>query len=380
MQNRLCLEKGVPQRVALFRALQLGDMLCAVPALRALRAALPRANITLIGLPWAKSFVERFSRYVDGFVAFPGYPGLPEQPARIEQFPPFLAAIQNAHFDLTIQMHGSGVLTNPLALLFGARRTAGFFPPGEYCPDEQYFLAYPANDSEVRRLLSLVEFLGAPPQGEELEFPLTAADYQALAAIDTVPALRPGTYACVHPGARYVSRRWWPERFALVADALAAQGLHIVLTGSAEEITLTQTVAQAMRAPALDLAGRTNLGALGALLSHARVLICNDTGVSHLAAALQVPSVVIASGSDPDRWAPLDQHRHRVVYSPIDCRPCHHFSCPIGHPCAAGVTPESVLAQAQALLSEQRLEFSSQPTAAEAPATSQMFSHRRNFS
>jgi ADP-heptose:LPS heptosyltransferase len=380
MQNRLCLEEGSLQRVALFRALQLGDMLCAVPALRALRVALPRAKITLIGLPWAKSFVERFSCYVDGFVAFPGYPGLPEQPAYIEQFPSFLAAIQNTRFDLIIQMHGSGVLTNPLTLLFGARHTTGFFLPGEYCPDERYFLAYPANDSEIRRLLGLVGFLGVPPQGEELEFPLTTADYQALAAIDKASALRSGAYVCVHPGARYLSRRWWPERFALVADALAAQGLHIVLTGSTEERTLTQTVAQAMRAPALDLAGQTSLGALSALLSHARLLICNDTGVSHLAAALHVPSVVIASGSDPDRWAPLDQYRHRVVYSPIDCRPCQHFSCPIGHPCAAGVTPEIVLTQAQALLSEQHLEFSSQPTAVGAAAIRQTFSHRRNFS
>jgi ADP-heptose:LPS heptosyltransferase len=336
--------------VAVFRALALGDLLCAVPALRALRAALPDAEITLIGLSWAESFARRFSRYLDGFIAFPGYPGLPESPARIKAIPAFLADVQARRFDLALQLHGSGGITNPLVSLFGARQSAGYVVPGEYCPDPERFLPYPADEPEVRVHLRLMAFLGVPLQGEALEFPLSEADDAALGALPEVRDLRAGEYICVHPGARLRSRRWPPERFAAVADALAGCGVRVVLTGSAGEADLTRAVAAAMRAPALDLAGRTDLGALAALVRDARLLISNDTGLSHVAAALRVPSVVIASGSDVRRWAPLDRVRHRLLWHDVACRPCAHEECPIGHPCALGVPVSAVVAEAERLL------------------------------
>jgi ADP-heptose:LPS heptosyltransferase len=105
-----------------------------------------------------------------------------------------------------------------------------------------------------------------------------------------------------------------------------------------------------MLQPALDLAGRTTLGGLAALLSRARLLVSNDTGVSHIAAAMRTPSVVIACGSDPQRWAPLDRERHRVLWRDVECRPCAHRECPIGHPCALGVPARQVLDEIRSLV------------------------------
>jgi ADP-heptose:LPS heptosyltransferase len=158
-----------------------------------------------------------------------------------------------------------------------------------------------------------MEHLGFPSTGEDLEFPLYEDDFARLSQVHRAGSLKPGAYACVHPGAADPLRRWSPENFAAVADRLATEGLQIVLTGTAQERRLTAAVARRMKAPALDLAGQTDLGSLAALLSRARLLVCNDTGVSHLAAALHVPSVVVFTATDPARWAPLNGNLHRVV-------------------------------------------------------------------
>jgi len=324
-------------KIAIFRALQLGDVLCAVPAVRAVRAAYPQARIALVGLPWARVLARRFSRYFDGFLEFPGFPGMPERAPNVPAIPQFFTDARREQFDLVLQMHGSGELSNPLAVLMGGTLSAGFYRPGHYRPDAQRYFEWRDDEHEVLRWLRLVRSLGIEPQGEALEFPLGSGDWAEWRA------LRLGEYAVLHPGSQLASRRWPPARFAEVGDALAAEGLQIVLTGTRAEREVIEKVKRAMREPAIDLAGRTGLGTLGAVIARARLLVCNDTGVSHIAAASRTPSVVIACGSDPKRWAPLDRNRHRVLYHEVACRPCAHAECPIGHPCALGVSARQVL-------------------------------------
>lgn len=304
-----------PKNIVVFRALQLGDMLCAVPALRALRAACPDARITLIGLPWAKVLLTRYPRYLDDFIAFPGFPGMPEQAGDAAAFPGFVATVRARGFDLAIQMHGDGRITNSVVRQFGAGCAAGFeLAPGSAAPG---FLPYPERGSEIHRLLELTDFLGAPAQGEHLEFPLNTSDEDELLNSGVAPGLAPGRYICLHAGARSEARRWPPDRFAAVGDRLyEAHGLPLVLTGSQFETELTSKVKRAMRAPAVDAAAPISAGALAALLRGARLLVCNDTGVAHIAAALHLPSVIVFRASEIARWAPLDRTLHRPVWAP----------------------------------------------------------------
>lgn len=302
-------------RVAVLRALPgLGDFLCAVPALRALRVTYPATHLTLIGLPQTAALAARFRRYVDAFVPFPGYPGLAEQPMPDPRaMVSFLATARAQGWDLAVQMHGSGGVTNPITGLLGAKMTVGYYVPGQPCPNIAHYLPYPDDLHEIHRNLRLAAFLGATTTDTALTFPITWDDHRAFFALPGTNTLAPGSFVVVHPGASTGARRWPPKRFAHVADGLAARGMRVVLTGTTAEATVTGAVIAAMKYPVLDLTGQTDLGTLAVLLARARLVLCNDTGVSHLAAALHVPSVVIFTASAPDRWAPLDRARHRVL-------------------------------------------------------------------
>jgi ADP-heptose:LPS heptosyltransferase len=316
--TRLIPRRGI-ETLAIFRALQLGDMLCAVPALRALRAALPGARITLIGLPWAEQFALRFNSYIDDFVAFPGHPAFPEQPVQENLVPGFYQAMRSRNFDLALQMHGSGQVSNQIVSEFGANAVAGYAATGGSTIDAGRFIEYPANGAEPLRLLKLTEFLGAPSMGTHLEFPLTERDAHELdeSGLFAAPALVAGNYICIHPGASIRDKCWPPQRFAEVADRLCDEfGLPIVLTGSAKETDLTAAVAAHMRNKAVDAAAPLSIGAMAVLMSRACLLICNDTGVSHIAAGLTLPSVVIFSKANMERWSPLDRTRHRCIWDP----------------------------------------------------------------
>jgi ADP-heptose:LPS heptosyltransferase len=256
-----------PQTIAVLRALQLGDLLCAVPAFRSLRTAFPHAHIAFIGLPWSKVFVNRFGRYLDEFIEFPGYPGLPEKPAEVAAIPDFLTAMQRRRFDLALQMHGNGRYTNQLLSLLGARMTAGFVHPDGHCPDERLFMPYPDHLPEADRHAALLRHLGIPTQGNHLEFPLNTHDVTAFRAIQASHGLQPGSYICLHPGGRGSLRRWAPHLFSLAADRLVRAGYRIVITGTEEERPLAEAVMAHMREEATDLVGRTDLGTVGVLLT-----------------------------------------------------------------------------------------------------------------
>ena len=337
---------GAPiARIAVLRALMLGDMLCAVPALRALRAALPDASITWIGLEPTRPMARRLPHLIDDFIALPGYHGLPEVPVDVAALPGFFAAVRSRRFDLALQMHGSGAIVNPLVAALGARHCAGFFDDDAAVTrcDKSLFVRWPTVGHEIERMLALTDHLGLPRRGTALEFPIGAADRAELAA--AWPAHGGGgPYVCIHVGAQLPSRRWPVDRFAAVADAVAASGRAAVLTGSAGEAGLVDDVVRRMRRRATNLAGKTTLGALGALIADADAIVCNDTSVSHIAAALGCPSVIVSCGADVARWAPLDASRHRVLWQALPCRPCAYAECPIGHACAEAITAEAVLA------------------------------------
>ncbi|HEU0114673.1 MAG TPA: glycosyltransferase family 9 protein, partial [Thermomicrobiales bacterium] len=300
-----------PRRIAVFRALALGDLLCATPALRALRQQFPDAEIVLIGLPWSEALAARLDS-IDRVSPFPGWPGIRETPVDAARLADLMAEAHAEPFDLAIQMHGSGEISNGFVAALGARRSLGFRVGDDGRLSDS--LPWHESEHETLRWLRLVGLLGATAPGSAPEFPLRAADHAEAAAL--LGALPPGDgpVVALHPGAADPARRWPPDRFARLGDELAARfGARLILTGSAGERPLTAALRGAMRAPTLDLAGRTSLGDFAATLARVDLLVTNDTGASHLAAATRTPSVVLFGPTRPDRWAPLHRRLHRVV-------------------------------------------------------------------
>jgi ADP-heptose:LPS heptosyltransferase len=284
--------------VAVLRALPgLGDLLCVVPALRAVRRAWPAAELTYIGLAGTEWFADRFSAYIDRFEPLRSWPGLPETADDPVEQEAFVRRMRARRFDVAFQLHGDGRVTNDLIARVGAGWTAGLARPGAWRPDARTFPDTP-DGSEVERTLAPLRTAGVAVDDRRLEWPERPFDLRGL------HALEPDTYAVLHAGASLASRRWDPAGFAIVADALAGLSLEIVLTGVAAEAAITRRVAGATRARTVDLAGALDLGATAAVVRRARVVVTNDTGISHLAAAVGTPSIVIFTVTDPVRWKP----------------------------------------------------------------------------
>lgn len=312
------LLKDNVQKIAVFRALQLGDMLCVIPAIRSLRHAYPTAEITLLGLPWAKTFVQRFNKYFDRFIHFPGCEGLPEQPYDEQQLSLFISQMQNEKFDLVLQMQGNGTIVNPLLFLFESKYVGGFYNNESYVASD-LFIEYPDYGSEIHRHMALIRHLGIDANDSNLEFPISEKDQKDLAEL-TVP-LFTKKYICIHPGSRDVRRQWPPQYFAALADYCIEQGFTIAVTGTIDEQDITRELIKWIHYPVIDLTGKTSLGAAALVIKNAYMLIANCTGVSHIASAVKTPGIIISMDGEPERWAPLDKKIHRT----IDCKEHSHF-------------------------------------------------------
>lgn len=279
-------QQSHPQRpVALvLRALGLGDLLTAVPALRAVRAALPEHTLVLATSEWLRPLVPLLN------VVEKLHPCAELAPLRWSGASP----------DVAINLHGRGPQSHRVLMGVQPRRLVAFgcaeigvAGPG-WCPDEH----------EVRRWCRLIE--------AELNVPADPLDL-SLRRPDVDPAIDGALV--IHPGAAYSARRWPGERFAAVAAQLSLDGLPVVITGSAAERDNADQIRCLAGLPEdVVLAGRLPLDELAALVANARLVICGDTGVAHLAIAYDTPSVVLFGPTSPALWGPPSRPQHVVLW------------------------------------------------------------------
>jgi ADP-heptose:LPS heptosyltransferase len=301
---------GGPPRLLALRALGLGDLLTALPALRALAGAFP-GHRRILAAPPALAPLAAMSGAVDEVVA-----------ARpLAPLPPALAGVEVA-----VNLHGSGPESHRVLTALGPARLIAFASPAAGVDGP----GWRDDEHEVQRWCRLLEESGVPADPERLELAPSRLDPRATGA------------TVVHPGAASASRRWPAERFARVAIAERAAGRRVVVTGAPEEAALARAVARRAGLPARHvLAGRTDLEGLAAVVASAGRVVCGDTGVAHLATALGTPSVVLFGPTSPAHWGPpAGRTQHRVIW-PGESGDPHGDRIDPG---LAGISTEQVLA------------------------------------
>ncbi len=276
-------------RVAILRPGRIGDFLCAVPALRAIKSARPDCRLELVGLPFLGPLVER-SPWIDELIEFPGFPGIAEQFFDARRFAGWIVEMQERRFELAVQIYGSGVYANPAALLMGARLTAGFVRPGDGPGRLDLGLPMPDAGHQVDRALALATVLGAEPCGRHLEFPLWDEDVCAAQSI-LAGLVRPAV--AVHAGARDPARVW--RSAGAVAAGLEADGVTVLRIGTEPRC--------------LD----TSLPVLGALVAGCDLFITSDSGPAHIAYAVGAQTITVFLTGDP------------AVTGPVEPRPGHEI-------------------------------------------------------
>ena len=265
------------------RALGLGDFLTGLPALSLLRQALPHHSVVLAA------------------------------PAVFAPLVPYVAAIDSllptgelmpldrsyAGVEVAVDLHGKGPESRRLLAELQPARLVGFADPATGFPGPPWYAA----EHEVARWCRLVA----------TAFELSSAPWPSVVgAVDVPPLAVAEGLTLLHPGAAAASRRWPPDRFTTVAAQLIREGHRVVITGEPAERTLAERVAAASGAPTmLDLP----LLQLLATVAAARLVVCGDTGIGHVASNYRTPSVLLFGPVRPAEWGPPDDPVHRVIFA-----------------------------------------------------------------
>jgi ADP-heptose:LPS heptosyltransferase len=339
------------RRIAVLKAGGLGDIVFTLPALEALRAAYPDAEIMLItGAAGVELFTGRPGP-VDRLVVAPPFEGeeaaSPEWVARADAFAEALRGEDG--IDLAVQLHGGGRYSNPFVLRLGARESIGLQDTGAEPLDRTIPYAYFRH--EVLRALEVVSLAGARPVELEPRLSVTPED---VAAADAVFPPDPRPLAVLHVGAGDRRRRWIPEGFAAVARALGTAGARVAVTGMGDEADAALAVC-AHAPAAADLADALSLPALLGLLSTASVVVASDSGPLNLARAVGAATVGIYWCGNLVNAGPLTTLRHRTHESwrlacPVCLADCMADGCAHDASFVADVPAEPVAADALRLL------------------------------
>jgi len=339
------------ERVLVIRLRSIGDTVLSTPSLFALKRFLPNASIDIVLEDWVAPVLDGFP-HVNTVLTV----ARNKAAARAR----LAARLRGRHYDVVYNLHG-GTTATLLARATGARHRVGY-------RDYQYARLHnhlsPTSSSlwgrekthSVEQQLALLGWTGVP---------VTDRPRTQLAVTETASAnidqrlkaarLESQAFAVVHPAAAFDTKQWATQHFGLVIAELAARQLPtIVITGPKETALIEQL--QRMSAGSIIAFANLSLPEVTALLSRARLFVGNDSGIAHMAAAVETPAVVIFGSSNRAHWGPWATRPAEMVFEELECQPCHGYYCEkFEQPeCIERVPVERVMAAIERVLTESK--------------------------
>lgn len=336
----------------------LGDVLMCTPAIRAIKQSRPGRCVTLLSSS-SGAAAAPFIPEIDAVLAYPA-PWMKSSTAHAAAVDmAFVQSLASRRFDAVAIFTSYSQSALPAALIC---YLAGIPLRLAHCRENPYqmlsdWVPDPEPDAmvkhEVRRQLDLVATVGCTATTAGLSFTVRDADIESVAAKLAVVRINAGhQFVLLHPGASAPSRRYPPEQWSAVIRELSSRtGLPMLLTGDVSEQALIDKIVDESGGRAISLAGQLELGELGAVIKLASLVICNNTGPAHLAAATGTPLVDLYALTNPQHtpW----QVECRVLFHDVPCRFCQKSICPQGHhDCLKGITPARVVDAACGLLAK----------------------------
>ncbi len=327
----------------------IGDVVMTLPAVAAIRRTWPRARISVLAKPWVAE-VYRISPDVDEIIPFaePGsHAGIPGKWRLASE-------LREYRFDCAILLQNA-IEAAILARLAGIPLRAGYNSDGRG-PLLTHSVRRTPEIRQVHQIdyyLAMVGALGCAAGGRDVRLrPGQDYDETAKSLLGRFGITGKGPLIGIAPGAAYgPAKKWFPERFAAVADRLIdLTGGQAILFGSAGDRESTAAVEKNARHRFIDIAGKTDLKEAMALIARCALFLSNDSGLMHVAGALGIPTIAIFGSTNPATTSPVGV-KSVVIHHDLECSPCLKPVCPTDFRCMEMIGVDEVYAAARNLLS-----------------------------
>jgi len=320
-----------------------GDSILAIPAMKAVRARFPDAEITLLVRPWVAG-VFKAAPFIDHLWSEP-------RPAGISEWIRITSSIRKRAFDLALLFPNS---FESAAMIFLGRvpQRVGYATDGRRWLLTNSLKPASGKHHQVHYYLALARAVSAEVTQPSISIEANAEEKGQAASLLASEGIAPGRrYLVLNPGAAYGSaKRWSEEGFAGAGDTLASElDLDVAIVGSEVERSIADSIKARMRSRVAVLSGRTSLETLIGVIAGSSLVLTNDSGPMHVAAALGVPTVAVFGATDDVVTGPWGAHA-KVVREPVECSPCLLRECPIDHRCMTRVSAEAVCRAAREVL------------------------------